>query len=147
MRARNIRDSARPGPVKALGSAGGASQLGRPSLDGNRLVYARATRGENRIVKRLLGGKGKKRAKTTLMRSVTDGLSNPTIRGNDLLYVRSSRRADRLKLASVGGRGKGRTLLSRRGGHLWSTALSRKRAYVTLIHGTQPRQRILSVGR
>jgi hypothetical protein len=147
MRARNVRDAAKPGPQKSLGSAGGASQLGRPSLDGNRLVYARATRGENRIVKRLLGGKGKKRAKTTLMRSVTDGLSNPTIRGKDLLYVRSTRRADRLKLASVGGSGKGRTLLSRRGGHLWSTALSKKRAYVTLIHGTRPRQRIVSVGR
>jgi hypothetical protein len=146
MRARNIRNPAQPGPEKSLGRAGGASQLGRPSLDDNRLVYARATSAENRIVKRLLGAKRKKRAKTTLMRSVTDGLSNPAIRGNDLLYVRSGRRGDRLKLASVGG-GKGRTLLSRRNGTLWSTALSGKRAYVTLIHGTAPRQRVLSVGR
>jgi hypothetical protein len=147
MRARNIRNPAQPGPEKSLGRAGGSSQLGRPSLDDNRLVYARAAPTENRIVKRLLGAKRKKRAKTTLMRSVTDGLSNPAIRGDDLLYVRSSRRGDRLKLASVGGSGKGRTLLSRRGGTLWSTALSGRRAYVTLIHGTAPRQRILSVGR
>jgi hypothetical protein len=73
-------------------------------------------------------------------------LSNPSISGDSLLYVRHTRRADRLKLASIGG-GSGRTLLSRRGGTLWSTALSQKRAYVTLIHGVRPRQRILSVGR
>ncbi len=81
IRARNVADPGRPGPVKSLGSAGGASQLGRPSLDDNRLVYARATPRRNTIVKRLLGAKRKKRAKTTVIRSVTDGLSNPSIRG------------------------------------------------------------------
>jgi MFS family permease len=146
LRARNLRDPSAPGPEQLLGRAGGDAQLGRPSLDGNRLVYARATGRENVIVKRLLGAKRKKQAKVTLMRSIREGLSNPTIRGDDLLYVRHTRRADRLKLATVGG-GAGRTLLSRHGGTLWSTALSKQRAYVTLIHGTRPRQRILSVGR
>jgi hypothetical protein len=147
LRARNITDPNRPGPEHSLGKAGGAAQLGRPSLDDNRLVYARATRRENRIVKRLLGAKRKKRAKVTLFSSGVDGLSNPSIQGGALLYVRHTRRADRLKLARLGGRGTGRTLLSRRGGTLWSTTLSQKRAYVTLLHGTRPRQRILSVGR
>ena len=146
MRARNVRDPASPGPEQSIGRAGRSAQLGRPSLDDNRLVYARANSAENRIVKRLLGTKRKKRAKATLMRSGLVGLSNPAIRGDDLLYVRHTRGGDRLKLASVGG-GSGRTLLSRRSGTLWSTALSQKRAYVTLIHGTRPRQRILSVGR
>ena len=81
------------------------------------------------------------------MRSRREGLSNPSIPGKALLYVRHTKRAERLKLASVGGRGPGRTLLSRRSGTLWSTALSEKRAYVTLIHGSMPRQRILSVAR
>ena len=80
------------------------------------------------------------------MRSDLVGLSNPAIRGDALLYVRSTRRADQLKLATIGG-GAGRTLLSRGGGNLWSTALSDERAYVTAIRGTGPRQRILSVGR
>jgi hypothetical protein len=146
MRARNVRDLARPGPELSIGRAGGSAQLGRPSLDDNRLVYARASSAENRIVKRLLGTKRKKRAKSTLVRSDLIGLSNPSISGDSLLYVRHTRRADRLKLASIGG-GSGRTLLSRRGGTLWSHALSQKRAYVTLIHGVRPRQRILSVGR
>ena len=147
LRARNVTDPSHPGPEHSLGKAGGAAQLGRPSLDDNRLVYARATRHENRIVKRLLGAKRKKRAKVTLFSSGVDGLSNPSIQGGAMLYVRHTRRADRLKLARLGGRGTGRTLLSRRGGTLWSTTLSQKRAYVTLLHGTRPRQRILSVGR
>ena len=130
-----------PGAPRAASSRSGArgrsAQLGRPSLDDNRLVYARATDVENVIVRRLLGAKRKKRAKSTLMRSRREGLSNPSIRGNALLYVAHTRRADRLKLASVGGRGPGRTLLSRRTGTLWSTALcGPKRAYVTLIHGS-----------
>jgi len=147
LRARNIGDPRNPGPEKSLGKAGGGAQLGRPSLDDNRLVYARATRHENRIVKRLLGAKRKKRAKVTVMRSRTDGLSNPSLQGGALLYVRHTRRADRLKLVHLKGRGPGRTMLSRRGGTLWSTALSRQRAYVTLLHGTRPRQKILSVRR
>lgn len=146
MRARKLADPAAPGPVKSLGRAGRSAQLGRPGLDGSRLVFARATRRTNLIVKRLLGAKRKRRAKSTVMRSVTDGLSNPAIRGGALLYVRHTRRADRLKLASLGA-GKGRTLVSRRRGTLWSTALTKERAYVTLISGTAPAQRILSVKR
>lgn len=147
IRARRLANPADPGPEHSLGRAGGAAQLGRPSLDDNRLVYARATRHQNRIVKRLLGAKRKRRAETTLMRSAVDGLSNPSIQGELLLYVRHTKRTDRLKLARVGGRGPGRTLLSRRRGTLWSTALSDKRAYVTHIAGTTPQQRILSVKR
>ena len=147
MRARRLENAERPGPVKHIGRAGGAAQLGRPSLDGNRLVYARATRNANSIVKRSLGAKRKKSAKTTLLRSRTQGLSNPSIRGRALLYVLHTRGADRLMLASLEGRSRGRTLLSRRSGTLWSTALGQKRAYVTHIHGTTPRQKVLSAAR
>jgi hypothetical protein len=147
MRARSVADPASPGPEQSLGGAGRAAQLGRPALDGNRLVYARATGRENRIVTRSLGAERKRRAKVTLMRSVVDGLSNPSIRGGALLYIRHTKRADRLKLAAAGGRGEGRTLLSRRRGTLWSTALGTDRAYVTQINGTAPQQRILSVKR
>ncbi len=145
MRARNVADPRSPGPEQSLGKAGGRAQLGRPSLDDNRLVYARANPNENSIVRRLLGTKHPKRAKSTLLRSRVEGLSNPSLRGNALLYVRTTRRADRLKLARAGRHRPGRTLLSRRDGTLWSTALSDKRAYVTLLHGRRPQQRILSV--
>ena len=147
MRARNVTDPASPGPEHSLGRAGGASQLGRPSLDDNRLVYARATKGENSIVRRLLGSSHHKRAKTTLMRSHFDGLSNPSIRGHALLYVRTTRRSSRLQLTKAGSNRPGRTLFSVRDGDLWSTALDDQHAYVTVIHGTRPQQRIVSVAR
>jgi hypothetical protein len=147
MRARRITNPAAPGPQRSLGSAGRRAQLGRPGLDDNRLVYARAQQSENVIVKRVLGAKRKKDAKSTLLRSRLVGLSNPSVRGNRLLYVRSTPGGDRLKIRAVAARGPGRTLLSRPRGTLWSTALSQKRAYVTLIHGTRPRQKILSVAR
>lgn len=143
LRARQIRDPRRPGPQKSLERSALNSQLGRPSLDANRLVYARASQSQNSIVKRTLGSRGE----TTVMRSRVDGLSNPAIRGGELLYVRHTSRGDLLKLASLRGGGQGRTLLSKSTGSLWSTALSAERAYVTEIHGTAPRQRILSVSR
>lgn len=147
MRARNVTDPASPGHVRSLGRAGGAAQLGRPSLDDNRLVYARATERENSIVRRLLGSSHPKRAKTTLVRSGFEGLSNPSIRGHALLYVRTTRRSSRLQLTRMGSHRAGRTLLSVREGNLWSTALDDQRAYVTVLHGTRPRQRIVSVSR
>ena len=145
VRARELGNPARPGPERSLARIGGSGQLGRPSLDGNRLVYARADRRENVIARRTLGASGK-RAKATLLRSRTVGLSNPAIRGPYLLYVRHTSHGDLLKLARAG-RGEGRTLLSRRNGTLWSTALTAKRAYVTQISGSLPQQRILSVNR
>jgi hypothetical protein len=142
MRARRITRPAAPGNIKTLAKAGGAAQLGRPSVDGNRVVYARAKRRSNKIVKQSLGS-GRK---AIVRRSVTVGLSNPSLGGKDLLYVRHERRRDLLKLARLAG-GEGRTLISKRHGTLWSTALTKKRAYVTAISGTAPRQKILSAKR
>ena len=142
MHARRITRPAAPGNIKTLAKAGGAAQLGRPSVDGNRVVYARAKRRSNKIVKQSLGS-GRK---TIVRRSVTVGLSNPSLGGKDLLYVRHERRRDLLKLARLAG-GEGRTLISKRHGTLWSTALTKKRAYVTAISGTAPRQKILSAKR
>jgi hypothetical protein len=143
LRARRISNPGNPGKVKTLAAAGGAAQLGRPAIDGNRVVYARATRRVNRIVSRRLGKKG---GTSTLRRSVTAGLSNPSIGGKHLLYVRHERRRDLLKLARIRG-GEGRTLITKRRSTLWSTALSRRRAYVTAISGTGPSQKILSAKR
>jgi hypothetical protein len=140
LRARRISNPGNPGKVKTLAAARGAAQLGRPAIDGNRVVYARATRRVNRIVSRRLGKKG---GTSTLRRSVTAGLSNPSIGGKHLLYVRHERRRDLLKLARIRG-GEGRTLITKRRSTLWSTALSRRRAYVTAISGTGPSQKILS---
>lgn len=147
MRARRLVDPAAPGRQISLGRAGRRGQLGRPSVDGNRLVYARAQQTENVIVKRVLGARRKGDAKSTVLRSRVLGLSNPSLHGSRLLYVLGTRRGDRLKIKAIGGRGQGRTLLSRPRGTLWSTALGPNRAYVTVISGTRPRQKIVSVPR
>jgi hypothetical protein len=141
LRARRISDPATPGPVIAVAEARDVAQLGRPSLDGGRLVYAKATGSQDKILKHVLGTG----AKAVLRRSVADGLSNPSIRGDQLLFVRHQSVADRLVLGPVGGGGN--TLLSRREGTLWSTALAANRAYVTVVRGTAPSQRIISVER
>jgi hypothetical protein len=130
--------------VRSLGRSGRRAQLGRPSLDDNRVVYARAGRQENVIVKRVLGAKHPQRSR--LMRSRTDALQNPSILGDTLLYVRITGRTSRLMLARVGG-GRGRKLFQTPTATLWSTALGPKRAYVTVLHGSAPRARVISVNR
>ena len=65
----------------------------------------------------------------------------------DVLYVRITGRTSRLMLASLEGGGHGRTLFHTRSATLWSTALGSKRAYVTVLHGSTPRARIISVNR
>ena len=146
LHARRIDFPSPPGPVHALGRSGRNGQLGRPSLDDNRVVYARAAPQENLILKRVLGSKHAKRAKSRLMRSPVDGLQNPSVHGRDLLYVRVTRRSQRLMLARVG-HGKGRVLFRTGSATLWTTALGDKRAYVTVLHGSAPRARIISVNR
>jgi hypothetical protein len=146
MRARNLNDSASPGAEHSLGRTGGASQIGRPSLDGNQLVYARATRDDNRIVRRVLGGKRGARG-STLLRSDEVGLSNPAIKGKSIAYVQHTRRADRLRVGTLKRPGRASVVLSRAPRSLWSTALTAKRVYVTVIGGTAPRQRVISAKR
>jgi hypothetical protein len=145
LHARRIDFPGEPGSVHSLGRSGRDGQLGRPSLDDNRVVYARAAPAENTIVKRVLGAK-RKHTKSRLLRSRVDGLQSPSLHGRYLLYVRVTRRSQRLMLARAG-RGRGRVLFRTGSATLWTTALSDKRAYVTVLHGRAPRARIVSVDR
>jgi hypothetical protein len=148
LRARGLASPAAPGRERGIDRSSPRAQLGRPSLDGGRLVYARAGLRENLVVSRRLGSGGAG-AKAVLIRSRFNSLSNPSVHGGALLYVLGTPRGDRLKLRAISARGAGRTLLSRKRheGTLWSTALTTDRAYVTLIEGSAPRQKILSVPR
>ena len=74
------------------------------------------------------------------------GLSNPSLHGQSLLYVRSKRRRDELRLRKLERDGGDRTLDTGTI-RMWSTALSGKRAYVTILEGREPRSRIVSVKR
>lgn len=146
IRVRSIGASGTLGTVRTIAGAGGKAQLGRPSVDGSQLVYAKATPRANKII-RVRGGK-----KRAILRSRTVGISNPSIGGKKLLYVRHERKYDRLILVSLKGKKSpklmsGRKLVRKRNGTLWSTALSKGRAYVTHIKGSTPSQKVLSAKR
>ena len=131
------------GPEGRIGAARGVdaerapSQLGRPSLGGDRLAYAVARRSRNKLVVHRIGG-----GRRTVLSSPRHALSNPALRGDKLLYVRSTSKRDELRLRDLAG-GRDRELRSGKA-RLWSTALTGKRAYVTVLTGSEPFSRVVS---
>jgi hypothetical protein len=140
--------------ARRVASARGPAQLGRPDLSGNRLVYHVAGRGGSAL--RMVNLRTGRR--TTLARSSASLLLNPSLSGGALLYVRIARCGQALVLHR---RGRSRVLMRGRAlaaidpgfeaGHtsqgsrrpcsspahtstmLWTTALTRRSAYVTLF--------------
>jgi hypothetical protein len=146
-------------------AAGEAGTLGRPALDGSRLVFHQATRRTSRIVLFDLAAN-----RRTIVRSATRRqLTNPSLLGEQLLYVETTQYQQALVLGPVA-RGRGRTLLkiapairadkgysTKHGPHrpgirrprrparegppgstttLWTTALAPDAAYVTRLRET-----------
>ena len=154
LKARRITNPANPGKVRKVASVSSPSQIGHPSVDGGRVFYAVSKRRGNRIKRRNLGsGKG-----GTVVRSRTAALSNPSALGKRLLYVRTSRARQgpqatsapklrqRLMVKRIGGRGRGHRIYSRgERRQLWSTSLSVRRGFATLLGGDGPK--IISVRR
>jgi len=139
--ARELDAGGRAGAPLQIDSIRAPSQLGLPAVAGRRLVYAEARLRSNRII---LHNLSRSQART-LISSRRHGLTNPSLRGGSLAYVRNARGGDQLRLLRLRG-GRERRLLSgdRR---LWSTSLTSRRAYVTVLEGTAPRSRIISVRR
>jgi len=129
------------GQARQIATAGPPSQLGRPSVDGNRIAYAAAKRSRNKLVIYKLKS-GKRR---TVVVSRRHALSNPSLLDRKLAYVRSTRKRNQLRLRDLRG-GRDRKLRSGKA-RLWSTALNGKRVYVTVLEGRRPRSRVVSVRR
>jgi hypothetical protein len=145
MHARRIDDPAHPGKVKGIASVSSPAQIGHPSLDGGTVFYAVSKRRRNAIERRnLRSGKG-----GMVLRSHSDQLLNPSAHGRHLLYVRVRREWEpplaihprrlrqSLMIKRIGHHGAGRRLYSRgRGPTLWTTSLTARRAFVTVLrHG------------
>ena len=140
--------------ARTVASAASPAQLGRPSIDGDLVVYHVATRGGSRIVAAdLLSGTTR-----TVRRSRRAQLTNPSTLDGELLYVRQTNTAQLLELGPLAP-GKTNRVLYRLGapashdngyerghshrtrtkkpplasGTLWTTALGPDRAYVTFI--------------
>ena len=140
--ARKLNDAGVAGAPKSIAGAGQPDQVGLPSLDGNTLVYSINTPKSSRIIKATL----KRMKRDVVIRSDFFQLSNPSVRGSSLLYVRGTRAAWQLRLKKLGNGDTGRILTSR-DKRIWSTTLSAKRAYFTVLEGSAPRANIQSVQR
>jgi hypothetical protein len=140
--ARKLDTAGVAGEPKGITGIGQPSQLSLPGLDGNTLVYSVLTRKSSRIIRASL--KGIKR--NVVISSQATQLSNPSVRGSSLLYVRGTKSGWELRLKKLGNRDLGHTL-NRSNKRIWSTALSAKRAYFTVLHGGAPRADIRSVQR
>ena len=140
--ARKLNDAGVAGEPKPIAAAGHPDQVSLPSIDGNTLVYAILTPKSSRIIKATL----KRMKRDVVIRSDFSQLSNPSVRGSSLLYVRGTKAGWELRLKKLGNGDFGRTLTSR-DKRIWSTALSAKRAYFTVLQGGAPRADISSVQR
>ena len=129
--ARNISNPAAPGPVRKVASVGGGGRLSAPGVDGTSLIYAVARGGGSRVVQRVLGT----RKRRTLVRSGRLLLYSPAIKGRSFLYTRTDARRSRLMIRRVNKRGPGKVLysLKRSRATLWSSSLSQRLAYVTVL--------------
>ena len=140
--ARKIDETGTAGEPKPIATAAQPDQVSLPSIDGNTLVYAILTPRSSRIIKATLKGMSRE----VVIRSDLWQLSNPSVRGSSLLYVRGTKRRWELRLKKLGNRNTGR-LEASRDKRIWSTALSAKRANVTVLQGSTPRANINSVAR
>ena len=154
LKARRIKHPANPGEPRRIASVSSPAHIGHPSVDGGRVFYAVSKRRGNKIKRRSLeSGKG-----GTVVRSRTAALSNPSALGKRLLYVRTSRARQgpqvtrapklrqRLMVKRIGGGGRGHRIYSRgERRQLWSTSLSARRGFATLLGGDGPE--IISVRR
>jgi hypothetical protein len=140
---------------RPLAAVRAPAQLGRPSLDGNVVVFHVSGRTRSQIAEVNLAT-GRKRI---LRASRQEQLTNPSVFGNRILYVRQSNTAQVLELGPRRPGGRGRLLMGSRStsrrdngfepGHseftltppalpparwlFWTTALSRRAAYLTLL--------------
>ncbi|MDQ2984284.1 MAG: hypothetical protein M3R70_10260 [Actinomycetota bacterium] len=159
-----------PSLERTIASVRPSVSLGRPSIDGDVVVYGAANKRWSWIVAADLSGGGTQ----VVRRSDLDQLANPSLLAGMLLYVRSSNRAQRLMLGPVDS-GRDRTLYELgppamldpgyEGGYshktrtppvrppapflLWTTALAPTEAFVSLIprNGGRAGARIVQVAR
>jgi MFS family permease len=166
----SARDLSAPTVVTAIGGVQRPMRLGRPSLDGDLVVYHVAAKRTSSIVAVDLAT-GTRRV---LRRSTSNLLTNPSALGGELVYDRLTRTAQLVQVGPLDRGGTDRTLYrlgapsvhdlghergySRRtrtrrprtaNWRLWTTALSAQRVYVTLLprSGAASAARLVSIAR
>lgn len=154
LKASRLSAKGKPGRLRLVTDASHPTRIGHPSLDGGTLAYVAAHPRKSQMIVRHLGtGTG-----GTAFGARRAQLTSPSVRLGRILFVRSVRLRQSaqaitppplqqsLELAHLDGH-HARTLYTIDGGQgrLWSTALSAKHAYVTMLKGH--RARIVRVAR
>lgn len=146
MAAARVNRSGRVGKPKRFARVEAPGQLSPPAVDRNVAVFALAKKRQNRLLRQKLrpGGPAGKRA---LVKSRDAAITTPTVKGKRIAYVYTNRKRQTLKLKGLG-KGKGRTIYRHKKGPptLWTTAISGKRVFFTLV-GKGGAGRILSTRR
>jgi hypothetical protein len=153
----SVRALATPTEARTIATARRPTQLGRPALEGSRLVYHVSARASSRIVEYDLATSTSR----VLRRSTSQLVANPTILGGELAYVRQTSLAQVVEVGPTTAPRHDRVVYkigppaTRDRGHqhgystrtrtphppparwvLWTTALSTTRTYVTLLPRT-----------
>jgi hypothetical protein len=154
LRARRLNHGRPKGPSHVVVRVGHPTRLGHPGLDGRTLVYAVSRPRSSIIAWRQLGtGRG-----GVIARARRGLVCCPAVSRGQVVYVHASRRREssqatfapplvqRVMLGGVGSR-RAHPIYTRRSPHgtLFSTALSARRAYVTVLHRRSAR--ILTIRR
>jgi hypothetical protein len=152
-----VRALATPTAARTITTARRPTQLGRPALDGSRLVYHVSARASSRIAEYDLATSTSR----ILRRSTSQLVANPSILGGELAYVRQTSLAQVVEVGPLTTSGRDRVVYkigppaARDRGHqhgystrtrtphprpakwvLWTTALSAGRVYVTRLPRT-----------
>lgn len=157
------------GPPRVIARASAPAQIGRPSLDGDSLLFTSSTPARSRLRHYSL----KSGSTRTLLAGRLSTYTNPSLLRNRFAYVRTTRQRQEIRLRALSGRGLGRILhyrpatsrrdpdhgrnrrriptrdlpprLDRDPWAIWTLALAPKAVYATLTrpHGGEPRARIL----
>jgi hypothetical protein len=122
------------------------SQLSRPALSGNKIVYALAKAGTSSLVRGRLR-KGSVSGLRRIASSRTLLFAGPSMLGPKVAYIATSRRQQTVRVKGLG-KGLGRTVYRRGAGPptLWTTALAADRVLFTQV-AKGGAGKLLSVGR
>ena len=130
LEAQRITEPLAPGPMERITSAAEPSQVGRPALDGEVVVWATAQQDESRVWVRDLSAQKNK----VVVGSRFNLLANPAIEGKHVIYVRGGGAHDQVMATRLNRRGAGHPIHHDKGpGILWTTALEGGHAYVTVL--------------
>jgi hypothetical protein len=158
------------GEARVVATVAPPAQLGRPSLDGNIVVFHLATRRRSQIVAADLAAGTSSIVRTSRRAQLT----NPSVHADQLLFVRQTNTAQRLELGRLKAGATNRVIyrlrapasrdpghepghsrvtrtprVPRAAGTLWTTALSAEHAFVTFVprRGGVARASIVSISR